>query len=560
MLTRIRTASTALVLIIILGTFGLAVPGINISAQEIGAGSNYLVSPVREGRYALWTTDGRYNPYTPLGDVVHVELILGGDLPEGSEVTVVLYNSSGQRISDGTLVVPQGGLPGGTAFNVSVSQVPASWVDVSKTRVVVLSKDYASDAGKPILVALQKVGLGTYDEKYSQAMIITGSNAPLNWYTIPVGLGISDPNFNWDTVYFTNASGDCLYYWMESQGADSQGSSAWFWLNVTNIPANSQTEIYINYGGSGNPCADHNDPDKVFLLYDDFNDLSNWNSRGGVSPPSNGVLSLYPGQWIWTKRRFPAPYHVGAVVSLGPDDMTNPYDVISSIFGDIPVSLGSFFLPWILPSGEGYGEGIGTAYWFTQIPLNGETQFNVNSLQLDKNSVSWNYGISGSRYTVGRWSFVDMISLGDAIAIYQNGNSMAYYNVPPGQYGSVGLGQYSGGPLLIDYLFVRKYVNPEPAWDLGNFYYHLTFNPQPPQTTSSITLSSSKSISIASLPTIPPESPSQQISQKTLLITPYSDKWNLVGLNLTSPLIERYGQNLLEKRIRELITPPRGGP
>ncbi len=69
-------------------------------------------------------------------------------------------------------------------------------------------------------------------------------------------------------IYFTNASGNPLYYWIESIDVDNR--HAVIWVKLPSLPAHSEATIYMHYGGS-NPYTSYNDPDNVFLFYDDFN-------------------------------------------------------------------------------------------------------------------------------------------------------------------------------------------------------------------------------------------------------------------------------------------------
>ncbi|KQH82222.1 hypothetical protein AMR53_06330 [Thermococcus thioreducens] len=292
-----------LVLILLLGTFGLAVPTITVNVQEIGTGANRLVSPVWEGRYTLWQSGT---------DLVAVELILTADMPAGTVVHVILKNSSGVVVSNGTLVVGPGGIPAGTPFNVTVTPVNSAWVDPTQTEVIILSSDYNTDLSGPIFVNTQKLGLGTYDGSYSRPIIIQGSSVFLDYYPIRMLFISSNPSFPWDSLYFTNTTGSCLYYWKEFNGTfvNSDGrtySWAVFWVNVTNIPANSNETIFVNYLGSGNPCSAYVNPNKVFLFYDNFSTLANWQT-GGTPTISGGELQLDRGDWILSTRSFPVPY------------------------------------------------------------------------------------------------------------------------------------------------------------------------------------------------------------------------------------------------------------
>jgi len=63
------------------------------------------------------------------------------------------------------------------------------------------------------------------------------------------------------------------------------------WVKVPYIPANGATTIYMYYGGT-NPYASYNDPTKVFLLYDDFTDITGWTAVKTSDPDNNGAISV----------------------------------------------------------------------------------------------------------------------------------------------------------------------------------------------------------------------------------------------------------------------------
>ena len=494
----LRITALLLTLMLLAVTLGLAVPSINVGVRGLGGGSNVVVGPVGDGRYTIWASGGT---------VTDVELILGGNLPGGTRVYVVLRDSSGNNVSNGSLTVGSGGIAAGTPFNVSVSPVDTSNVDPTKTEVVILSSEYNSDSSGPIFVSVQKMGVGSYDGRYSNPITIHGSTVYLDYYPVRILLVSSDPSFPWNSLYFTNSTGRCLYYWKEFQGTfvyENGATYSWavFWVNVTNIPPNSDETIFVNYLGSGNPCASHQDPNKVFLFYDAFNSLSNWEVRG-TPQVLGGYLSLNGGDWVWTRQSFQPPYAVEMLVNLTYDDGT-VYDS-SGLTG---YSLGPFILPYVTSGGDGAGEGIGRRYLWV-FPVNqedGEVNFNVYS---SISTLSWSYRRSDSPYVMnlwevlnttvysnaldfsqvlfitnqtGTWALSSDPSTGVPAAVYDTSS----YSVSLASAGHVGIGQWSGGPTRIDFLFVRKYVYPEPTYEVGRWYYHLTFTPTPSLTSNSI--------------------------------------------------------------------------
>jgi len=500
-MSSLKKIITAIIVVVILASalIGLAVPNINVPVQGLGVGDNSIVSPVSEGRYTLWTSGTT---------VTDVEIILSGNLSQGTMVYVVLRDSSGNEVSKGSLIVGSGGIPGGTPFNVSVSSVDISSVDSTKTEVILLSPEYNLDSSGPIFVNTQKLGLGTYDGRYSNPLTVHGSTVYLDYYPVRILLISRNLNFPWNSLYFTNSTGSCLYYWKEFEGTfvNSDGQTySWavFWVNVTTIPANGDEVIFVNYLGTGNPCSSYSNPNRVFLFYEDFDDLSDWNI-GGSPTVSGGQLKLDGGDWIWSQRSFPVPYSVEMLVNLTYDDGTI-YDQSGNwLFYDI-YSLGPFILPYVDSSGNGLGEGIGNKYEFllgyliSQTQQDGLTNFNVYSTL---SSLNWNYQDSDPQYVMNQWEILNATVTSNAVDFSQvlfitwdgsswtlsqdttSGvpayiyNTSSYYLTVTSD-GRVAIGQWSGGPTYVDFLFVRKYVNPEPTYTLGRWYYHLTFVPEP---------------------------------------------------------------------------------
>jgi len=84
-------------------------------------------------------------------------------------------------------------------------------------------------------------------------------------------------------VYFLDNAGNPLYFWIEEW--DSANQKATIWVKVPNIPANGTVTIYMYYACESNPYANYNDPENVFIFYDDFETDKGWtfSSRGSFS-------------------------------------------------------------------------------------------------------------------------------------------------------------------------------------------------------------------------------------------------------------------------------------
>jgi len=127
-------------------------------------------------------------------------------------------------------------------------------------------------------------------------VIITNNvSEDLTDYSILIEL--TSENFDdWDKVsedgsdiYFTDLSGNPLYYWIEE--FDKAGQHALIWVKIPLIPANESVTIKLMYGQT-NPYTDYRSGDNTFLFFDDFlSDLSKWSGDTTYFSISNSILT-----------------------------------------------------------------------------------------------------------------------------------------------------------------------------------------------------------------------------------------------------------------------------
>ena len=95
-------------------------------------------------------------------------------------------------------------------------------------------------------------------------------------------------------IYFTDADGNPLHYWIEELNLSNGVLKAWVRTNLTA----EFTRIYMYYGGS-NPYSSYRDPAGVFDFFDNLNDTSAWtleapdNSGSGDSASATFDTSTY---------------------------------------------------------------------------------------------------------------------------------------------------------------------------------------------------------------------------------------------------------------------------
>jgi len=84
---------------------------------------------------------------------------------------------------------------------------------------------------------------------YRQVIYISNTAGNLTNYQVKIELNSSNvgTNFDWSNngsdIRFVNSTNDLLNYWIESW--NSTGQEATIWVNVTSLPNNTNTTIYI---------------------------------------------------------------------------------------------------------------------------------------------------------------------------------------------------------------------------------------------------------------------------------------------------------------------------
>ncbi len=153
------------------------------------------------------------------------------------------------------------------------------------------------------------------DEAFSYKREITLNNtggADLTFYQVKVVLSASNFDFSKTRpdgadIRFLDPDGlTPLNYWIESW--DSSGQNAVVWVRVPSIGAGSSKKILMYYG---NPAAvDESNGHGTFDLFDDFMDLTSWNSSGSSISVTDGVVTLDSGSnpSIWRDFSIPSPF------------------------------------------------------------------------------------------------------------------------------------------------------------------------------------------------------------------------------------------------------------
>jgi len=282
---------------------------------------------------------------------------------------------------------------------------------------------------------------------YIPLIITERSGNNLENYSVKVVLNIN--NFNdWvniaypdgSDIYFTDQDDNPLYYWIES--FDIINKQAVIWVKVPQVPANGYTVIYMHYGGD-NPYSSYRDPNKVFLLFDDFTgttlDSTKWIAVGDYS------IS-------------------GGIITINPNGVTNT----GSVDG-IPVSDGIY-------SVQTFNKPVAVT---TKVIAHSDyVRFNIGLLGLyydydDGGSNYWGLRLNQQRvyiwgYDVPRNGLVGYVTLAitttSSILMDPQNNVSFPYGLAnnPNNYRVV-LMSWANSWTKIDYVIVRSYTNPEPS-------------------------------------------------------------------------------------------------
>ena len=111
------------------------------------------------------------------------------------------------------------------------------------------------------------------EEKYYIVNVYNRANFSITGFVAEIDLDpgtmpdVQDLINNIDTMYITDSAGRCLWYYVEA--FDPATKHTKLYVKTGTIDANSVYTIYIRYG-KYNACPGYNNPNEVFLVFDDF--------------------------------------------------------------------------------------------------------------------------------------------------------------------------------------------------------------------------------------------------------------------------------------------------
>jgi hypothetical protein len=272
-------------------------------------------------------------------------------------------------------------------------------------------------------------------------------------------------------IRFTDKDGETLLsYWIES-GCNT--TSTRIWVKVSSIPASSIETIYLYYG---NPTASSmSNVDATFLLFDDFSGTS---------------LNTSKWTWFYVAGNNDC-YKSSVTVSDGLLTIESQTDDRTSPFCHLAVqSLVKFNYPVIIqtrlyaPNWGGLGSaGLYRSVWygFLNDTSTAETNTRVHVIY-DENGRKLIARTAGTESSSSDYTALNPTVFHNSTIIWVPGSKALWYvngvlvaslttNVPPSTYSLPiefrtnhwGTSTYPSGKLVIDYVIVRKYTEPEPA-------------------------------------------------------------------------------------------------
>ncbi|NJE76852.1 hypothetical protein [Thermococcus sp. ES12] len=174
--------------VLLLATFGLAVPGITVAVQDLGSGSGELFSPVSTGTicapYALYfyAFGDWYGPYYLSGITEVYPGNFTNDLYSGTNVSATVYIDS--TLESSGIRTLNSSLPAGYYTIVQIDpSIDYTHVLTGEFRVTVQPPEYTTASSGSISLTLQKLGNGIPTGEYRDYLVLYRD---LGWYQIYV--------------------------------------------------------------------------------------------------------------------------------------------------------------------------------------------------------------------------------------------------------------------------------------------------------------------------------------------------------------------------------------
>jgi len=235
-------------------------------------------------------------------------------------------------------------------------------------------------------------------------------------------------------IRFANSSGSELSYWVES-GCNT--ASTIIWVKVPSVPVAGISKLRMYYG---NPSAtSKSNGNTTFILFDDFNSLSKWNTVGSVSVSGGELILTNANAAAAMKTSFP----MGAIIECKER---------------VSVGQNARLCGWLETSTPALGNQMN---WL-------QAQTGTLMYQhrlLNRGSISWPSYATTSIYRLDRVSSTNLPYIVDGITKYTETTS-TYIDTGAG-YPSFGTWT-DGSTLNVDWMRVRNYTSSVPKISVGS--------------------------------------------------------------------------------------------
>ncbi len=290
-------------------------------------------------------------------------------------------------------------------------------------------------------------------------------------YQLKIILDSSNTNFSEttsDMIYFTDLNNNPLYYWIEYWNTTEE--RAIVWVKIPLIPGSDNTTIKYYYYSDVNPYQSYNDPTKVFIFYEDFEDYitgTEWGIRNRYGYVLIDDTVSYEGS---------KSGHKSGTSQSTNNDPSGDYKYIGDIISrnDIDILLelrdnrnpsysgGNYDRVGLIDSnGNGYGwhYSHGTSYVGIDLRTNYYPTIIAQTATPVDITGQW---VQGKLYIFKNGTVT-------AEVYYPNGTLMERASITDTTYSSFGYVYIFGGyDYWIDYIRVRQYVEPSPSYSFGN--------------------------------------------------------------------------------------------
>jgi len=257
-------------------------------------------------------------------------------------------------------------------------------------------------------------------------------------------------------IYFTDSSGNPLYFWIEK--FDYTNKNAIIWVKIPSIPASSTVRIYLHYAGI-NPYTSYRNGDNVFIFFDDFRGQTSLNTNKWITMNTPTLTFSANGVEISGSSN-------GGIRSKNAINISGKYRFVALTYHkSFGYYANSFYLdPTAITSGDPWNDANWVSY-----------NFGPGTYVSD-----WTHGfykkISGTGYvlvkydlSVNTWYKTAIITDGSTYIqctinntkIYESTTNEGLLINPP--YVCLKVSNNTPGDMIVSYFYITQYVSPEPS-------------------------------------------------------------------------------------------------